>query len=621
MLFKESKEDFDLRDVVKYSRVQGLWRLLTGYRWLYLSAAGCLGGAALAQTAFFYLLRYATDEVMGQEGMGGQLPWLAAAFLGLALFQGMFTFLSGRWAAAAAEQGTKRLRDYLYDHLQRLSFNYHDQTSTGELIQRVTSDVDTIRRFYSEEAIGFGRILFLVVVNFIAMLNLDVRLTLYSTAVVPVVLVASIYFFYEIEQRYQLVQEQEAKLSTTLQENLNGIRVVKAFARQDYEQNKFEVDNHEKYVRGRRLLLMHALYWPVTGILVNGQLAVGLFIGAMMVINGEISVGTFMAYIGVFGWMMHPIRQVGRLITQMSMGLVSFERIAGILAEVKEPLLDGTHQPEGSLNGAVAFDELTFAYEGGGQPALQDISFAIEPGQTVALLGATGSGKTTLVNLLPRFYEYTDGSITLDGVELNRYSRHFLRREIGIVPQEPFLFSRTIRDNITYSLAREVTDEEVAAAARAAAVHNVILTFPQGYNTLVGEKGVTLSGGQKQRITLARTFLKDPSILILDDATSSVDTETEAEIRAALGRLMAGRTSFIIAHRVQSVMGADLILVLDQGRIVQRGTHETLLAEAGPYQRIHALQSELEDELSLELEGQPVMAWQTSGRQLPLAGD
>jgi ATP-binding cassette subfamily B protein len=243
---------------------------------------------------------------------------------------------------------------------------------------------------------------------------------------------------------------------------------------------------------------------------------------------------------------------------------------------------------------------------------LKNISFRCEPGQVVALLGSTGSGKTSLVNLLPRFYEYNGGSLTLDGVELNEYPRHFLRRQIGIVEQEPFLFSRTIRENITYGVGREVSDEEGEAAAQAAAIHDVILSFPTGYDTLVGEKGVTLSGGQKQRVAIARTLLKDPRILILDDATSSVDTETESEIREAMERLMQGRSTFIIAHRIQSVMSADLILVLDGGRIVQRGTHDELMTQDdGIYRRIYDVQARIEDEMEKEI-GQTSEVWETS---------
>ena len=286
----------------------------------------------------------------------------------------------------------------------------------------------------------------------------------------------------------------------------------------------------------------------------------------------------------------------------MSSGLVSFGRVKKVIQEEREPLTEGAYSPPNRVKGNIVFEDISFRYDKDSS-ALKEISFHCKPGEIVALLGPTGSGKTTLVNLLPRFYEYTSGSLTLDGVELHDYPRRFLRQQIGIVEQEPFLFSRTIRENITYGVGREVDDAEVEAAARAAAIHNTIITFPEGYGTLVGEKGVTLSGGQKQRVAIARTLLKDPTILILDDSTSSVDTETEAEIRAALDRLMEGRTTLVIAHRIQSLMKADLILVLDQGRIVQRGKHHALMAQEGIYRRIYDMQARIEVELERELAG------------------
>jgi ATP-binding cassette subfamily B protein len=591
--------DLDLKSTLSKRRIVGMWRMLTGYRAIFVGAFLCVGLAAVCQTVFYYLLRYFTDEVLGIEAMRGMLPWVAAGFLGLAVAQGAFTFMGGRWAAKTSESVIRRLRDYLYDHVQRLTFTYHDKTPTGDLIQRSTSDVDTMRRFFGEEAIGLGRIIMLFIVNFTALLTLNVRLALISVIVVPLVVLMSVYFFRKIGQRYEIFQEEEAKLSTTLQENLSGVRVVRAFARQEYERQKFEVTNRGRYVSGRRLLLLHAVYWPSTDILVGVQLVIGYAVGAMMAIDGTITVGTFLAYMGMLTWIMWPIRNIGRLIVQMSMALVSFDRVSEIIRVDREPLDVGTHRPGGRIQGEIVFDDVRFAYSED-MAVLNGISFRAEPGQVVALVGPTGSGKTSLVNLLPRFYEY-QGSIRVDGVELRDYTRRDLREQIGFVLQEPFLFSRTIKENIMYGVHREVTDEDVFRAARAAAVHDVILRFPEGYDTVVGEKGVTLSGGQKQRVTLARTLLKDPAILILDDATSSVDTETEAAIREALEELMPGRTTFIIAHRVQTVMNADLILVLEHGRIVQHGTHDDLLAQEGMYRRIYDLQSQIEDELAEDL--------------------
>jgi ATP-binding cassette subfamily B protein len=273
-----------------------------------------------------------------------------------------------------------------------------------------------------------------------------------------------------------------------------------------------------------------------------------------------------------------------------------------VVKQAREPLLDGEFQPKGPVRGDIVFEDVSFMYSDGEKDVLKNVSFTVKPGQSIALLGSTGSGKSSLVNLLPRFHGYTSGRVLLDGVELTEYSRAFLRKQIGIVEQEPFLFSRSIRENITYGVGRDISQEEVERAAKAAAIHDVILSFPDGYNTLVGEKGVTLSGGQKQRVTIARTLLKNPRILILDDSTSSVDTETEAEIRDALNKLMENRTTFIIAHRIQSVMIADLILVLDKGEVIQMGTHEELVSQMdGMYRRIYDIQTRIDEELEIEI--------------------
>jgi ATP-binding cassette subfamily B protein len=590
---------YDLKNIITDKKLVGLWRMLTGYKLLYISAILFVGFAAVARAGFYFLLAYFTDDVLGAENMLTLLPLVALGFVLLAAVQGFFSFLSGRNAAQTAESVTRRLRNYLYDHLQRLTYSYHDRMNTGELVQRSTSDVDALRRFYSEQAIGIGRISLLFLVNFVGILVLNVQLGLISVILIPFIILLSVFFFKRVSVAYEAFQEQDGILSTTLQENLSGVRVVKAFARQKYERNKFEGDNSEKFRRGQRLIMMHSLFWPVSDIMCGFQMLLGFTVGAIMAINGTITVGEYLAYAGLVIWIIWPIRNLGRLVVQMSTGLVSFGRVLTVLREGREPLHDGTFQPDGDVRGEIVFDKVDFAY--GEAPVLHEISFRCAAGQTVALLGSTGSGKTSLVNLLPRFYEYTGGNIRLDGVELNQYSRGYLRHQIGIVAQEPFLFSRTLRENIAYGVPRPVSDEEVEAAARAAAIHDVILTFPDGYNTLVGERGVTLSGGQKQRVTIARTLLKDAPILVLDDAVSAVDTETEAAIQSALHRDGPGRTTFIIAHRIQSVMHADIILVMDQGRIVQQGTHEQLLDQPGPYRRIFDLQARIEDELADDL--------------------
>lgn len=598
---------FDFRNSHEENRLKGIWKMMVDYRLPYIGATAALAVSAMAKTFTYLLLQYFADDVLTQGNyIGDSLTrtfiWIGAGFLALAVFEGGFSFLSGRLAAYTAEGITRRLRDFLFDHIQRLSFSYHATTPTGDLIERVTSDVDALRRFFSEQGIGIGRIIMLFVINFIAILNLDVRLGLISVVVIPFMLWVSLWFFKRVTKAYEEYQAQEAILSTTLQENLSGVRVVKAFAQQEHEKKKFEKDNWGKFLKGKVLLFMHSMFWPLSDIVLGFQLLFGFVYAANMAINGELTIGMYIAYVGLVVWLIWPIRNLGRIIVSASTGMVSYSRLMEVIKQAREPLLDGAHQPAGPVRGDLVFEDVSFMYADGEKDALKKISFHIKPGQAVALLGSTGSGKTSLVNLLPRFHEYTGGRILLDGVELTEYSRSYLRKQIGIVEQEPFLFSRSIRENISYGVGRAVTDAEVEQAAKAAAIHEVILTFPDGYNTLVGEKGVTLSGGQKQRVTIARTLLKNPRILILDDSTSSVDTETEADIRDALTDLMEDRTTFIIAHRIQSVMVADLILVLDKGEIIQMGTHDELINQMdGMYRRIYDIQTRIDEELEIEI--------------------
>jgi len=602
-----SYQDFDVSYALSENRLRGLWRLLSGFRFAYFTAVVCLGIGAISKTLTLLLLRYFVDEVLGKghypslaKNQNGAFILIALGFLGLAALEGSFTFNSGRLSARTAESIARRLRNYLFDHIQRLTFGYHSQTQTGELIQRSTSDVDALRRFFSDQAIGVGRIILLFTINFVALLRLNSKLAFVSIISVPFIVLISAYFFKKVTKAYEAYQEQEATLSTTLQENLTGVRVVKAFARQEYERKKFEKDNWEKFVRGKKLLRMHSLFWPLSDILCSFQMLGGYIVAAFMAINGTITVGTYMAYVGLVVWLIWPMRNLGRLIVQTSTGLVSYSRVMTIVKQKREPLDDGIDYPDKNLGGNIIFENVGFQYEEG-IPTLKGISFECKPGQAIALLGPTGSGKSSLVNLIPRFYEYTEGKIIVDGVELNQYSRRYLRRQIGIVEQEPFLFSRSIRENISYGVGRDVSQDEVETAAQAAAIHDTILTFPEGYDTLIGERGVTLSGGQKQRVAIARTILKNPRILILDDSTSSVDTETETAIRGALQCLMMERTTFIIAHRIQSVMKADLILVLDKGHVAQKGTHAELVTQEGIYKQIYEIQTRIDLELEKEV--------------------
>ena len=635
---------FDLKQAVTQNRLVGLWRLMRGFRWLYLGAVLTMALGASARTLNFLVLRHVIDVVIAQGVDVGRLPLYGLAFVVLAALEGFLSYVRGVWTARTAEGVTLRLRNYLFDHVQRLPFAYHDHAKAGELIQRATSDVDTLRRFYADKAIGIGRIVAMVAVNMTMLVRMNGQLGLLSIAIMPVVVVVSFFFFGKVSKAYKRYKEQEAVVSTRLQENLAGVRVVRAFARQDHEMAKFDRENWEHYRRGKRLLIMHSAYWPISDTLCAAQMLLVMAVGALMAIDGRITVGTYIAMTGMVSWIIWPLRNLGRLIVDVSTGLVSYRRVADIIGQDREDITSGSIHIGQAVRGEIAFEDVHFSYKpvpeigeqaaedkaaetkldgrrrkNGAQasdaeendptaPALPEpvavlhgISFHCRPGQVIAMLGSTGSGKTSIINLLLRFYDYDRGSIRLDGSELRDYAAAELRSQIGIVEQEPFLFSRTIRENIAYGAGRPVTDAEIEDAARAAAIHDIVMTFPKGYDTLVGEKGVTLSGGQRQRVAIARALLRDPRILILDDATSSVDTETEAQIREALQNLMRGRTSFVVAHRVQSVMDADLILVLDKGRIVQQGTHDELIVQGGMYRRIYELQARIEQELDREV--------------------
>ncbi len=618
------KLTYDLKDAVHKNRLVGLWRMMNGFRWLYGGAMVAIVLGAFVRVYYYRVVQYVIDTVVGEQVNVRYLPWLALSFVGLAILEGTFAYLRGVWSAKTAEGIVLRLRDYLYDHIQRLTFAFHDYAKTGELIQRSTSDVDAIRRFFADQALGIGRIVALFVVNFTMLMRLSTKIGLLSIVIMPFIVLMSYWFFGRVSKAYDRYQDQEAKLSTVLQENLTGVRVVKAFARQSYEIDKFDRENWERYRLGKKLLIMHSLYWPLSDILCAAQTILVQAVSARMAIQGEITVGTYIAVMGMLVWIIWPMRNLGRLIVQVSTGLVSYRRVADVIEQEREDITAGSLPPDTRIQGGISFAHVSFSYvpmtvlededtkkkketqpeqEKPLQPVevLHDISFRCAPGQVVALLGSTGSGKTSIINLLLRFYDYQQGSILLDGVELREYPRSLLRRNIGIVEQEPFLFSRSIRDNIAYGVEREVSQEEIERAAQAAAIHDIILTFPAGYDTIVGEKGVTLSGGQRQRVAIARALLKDPRILVLDDATSSVDTETEEQIQQALAVLIPGRTTFIVAHRIQTVMNADLILVLDKGRIVQAGKHADLIQQPGLYRDIYDIQSRIEEEVEEEV--------------------
>ncbi len=489
------------------------------------------------------------------------------------------------------------LRNDFYDSVQRLPFSFHDSTQTGDLMSRATSDIGETEQFVGIGLMDLVATILLLIGVIVTMFLVDARLALMALIPIPFLVAATLRFGGLVRPRFKEIQEQVAVLSATMQESLTGIRVVKAFAREPYELEKFERENETWFQRRYRVIQMWANNWPFFTFTLSLSIFFLLWFGGPQVIAGVITVGTLFAMISYILMLNGPIQRLGFLVNLAATAGASAGRVFEMMNLPGEKLHEpGAHVAD-HLKGKVDFQRVSFAYRGR-QPVLKDISFSVEPGQTIALMGLTGSGKSTITNLIPRFYDVSEGQVVIDDIDTCKWELADLRRHIGIVLQDSLLFSATIAENIAYGLPGAQM-EQIVSAAQAARAHEFIMTFPDKYNTKVGERGVTLSGGQKQRVAIARALLKDPRILILDDSTSSVDTETEHLIQLALETLMENRTTFVIAQRLLTLKHADRIFVLDHGQIVQRGTHDELLQRGGLYKKIYDLQLRDQEDLAV----------------------
>lgn len=535
------------------------------------------------------LLRVLIDDVIIPRNFE-DVPILALTVLGVVILKAGMQFLHGFYGGRLGNFLAYRLRNACYEKLQFLSFRYYDTAKTGDLMSRLTGDLEAIRNFIG---FGFAQILnmvLMVVFGAIMMMTMSWQLTLLTLICIPLLAFVALRFESQIHPAFQEMRLALSSLTTAVQENITGVRTVKSFAREPYEVEKFSTRNERYKTNQIHAATLWSRYFPIMEILASVSVVLLLVIGGRMVINQTLSLGQLVAFFSLIWYIIGPMWNLGFHINNYTQSKASGERVLELLntpvdvQETEDPIIVEADQ----VKGHVTFDSVTFAY-GNKMPAVTDINFDAPPGTVIGFLGGTGSGKSTIIQLLMRAYNVNSGTIKLDGKNIKDMGIRSLRSQIASVFQETFLFSSSIRNNISYGL-KNVSMDEIIRAAKLAKAHDFIMEFPDGYDTVVGERGMGLSGGQKQRIAIARALLKNPKILVLDDATSAVDMETEHEIQSGFQEVMRGRTTFIIAHRISSLRHADEILVLDEGRVVQRGTHKRLIEEPGPYQDVYKIQ-------------------------------
>ena len=604
----------------KLSRQQKI-SLVTRYLrgcWQFFAAGlvcACLGMALNALTP--QIIRLTVDSILGEkapeipafllewlgwEGLRQQplraLWYAAAGVMLVAVLRGVCSFGQRLNLAKGSESYVKAIRDDLYRHIQHLTFAWHKAHPTGDIIQRCTSDVDVIRSFVCNQMVEVVRTVFLICLYLSIMFSMNVKLSLVALLFIPIVGITSGVFYAKISTRFKAADEAEGDLTTCAQENLTGVRVVRAFGREKYEEDKFHHKNHHFSQLWIKLGKLLSVYWASGTLMTSLQVMVIILCGIVETVEGGMTLGSFMAFISYNEALAWPVRSLGRVLSEMSKAGVSLDRVGYILNSPEEQDVADAVEP---LQGDIVFDHVTFGYEG--QEVLQDVSFTIHEGETFAILGGTGSGKSTLVHLLDRLYDLKDdqGVITMGGVDIRTMKREALRRNIGLVLQEPFLFSQTIGENICATRPK-ADPEEMRKAASIACVDDAITAFPDGYETVVGERGVTLSGGQKQRVAIARMLMQQAPVMIFDDSLSAVDAETDTKIRTALRETLDKATVILVSHRITTLMQADRILVLDGGRVSDLGTHQELISRPGIYKDIYDIQMRADDRAMI-LEG------------------
>lgn len=525
----------------------------------------------------------------GRDYLRGHLYMIALVVIVIALFCALFRYMNKLLGSMGAERLIKRMRDILFEHISHLPFSWHGQNHTGDIIQRCTSDVETIKMFLSEQLTSLFRIVIMISFGIYFMLQIHLKLTLISAAFIPILVLYSLIFHNKIGAAFMKADVEEGKLSAIAQENLTGVRVVRAFGREIYERKRFESKNKEYTRFWIDLMKLLSIFWTSNDMISGFQGMTVLVMGSVYCVQSEITVGELIAFISYNAMISWPVRMLGRVISEMSKAGVSVDRLCEIMNAETEEDRPGAVEPD--LNGDIVFDNVSFTYDNGSSEILKNVSFHVKAGHTVGVLGGTGSGKSTLMYLLDRLYELPEnsGTITIGGTDIRDIKLKHLRKNIGLVLQEPFLFSRTLSENIAIT-QRKADIKDVRRAAKMASLDETIRSFDEGYDTFVGERGVTLSGGQKQRTAIAQMLIDNPPIMIFDDSLSAVDTETDAKIRAELDANTGGATTILISHRITTLMHADHIIVLNHGELIEEGTHEELLEKNGLYRKIYDIQ-------------------------------